>query len=80
MNMTVDVTSSESDSTSESSAGRRPSDAASASAVGDSAGAKEGCKQPTMRMPRERGTALAALGIRNVEASEHEPKQKVRKL
>ena len=90
MNNTVDVPSSDS-STSGVSAGRRPSDAAGASAVGDSAGAQRRRKRPTMRMPAVRGTALAALrgseGIQNIQreaavslsrGSEHQPKRKIR--
>ena len=81
MSDTVDVTSSDC-SFSGTSAGRRPSDAAGASAVGDSAGAQRRPKKPTMRMPKVRGTALAALrgsdGIQN--SSEPQPKRKIRIL
>ena len=92
MNHMVDVVSSDS-STSGTSAGRRASDGAGASAVGDSAGAKRGRKRPTMRMPAIRGTALAASrgseGIQNIQGeaavspsrgSEHKPRRRIRML
>ena len=88
----VDVVSSDS-SASGTSAGRRPSDGAGASAVGDSAGAERGRERPTMRMPAIYGTALAASrgseGIQNIQGeaavspsrgSEHKPRRRIRML